>query len=88
MQHDSYGDDVNFCATRTEIHRHPGNRHARAVPDRNGPVFDSRRAPNLISLRSGVSNTGEAGLHSSGQVTLFDGRLRLISSRVQVTSRV
>ncbi|GLQ23722.1 DNA-directed RNA polymerase subunit beta [Algimonas ampicilliniresistens] len=65
VQH-AYGDDVTLPRKNDEIIELAGN-VTRGVPI-GTPVFDGAREPDIVTMLE------KAGLHSSGQVTLFDGR--------------
>ena len=65
LQH-AYGDDVTLPRNNDEIIELAGNLE-RGVPI-GTPVFDGAREPDIVKMLE------KAGLHSSGQVTLFDGR--------------
>jgi len=65
VQH-AYGDDVTLPRKNDEIIELAGN-VTRGVPIAT-PVFDGAREPDIVTMLE------KAGLHSSGQVTLFDGR--------------
>ncbi len=65
LQH-AYGDDVTLPCNNDEIIELAGNLE-RGVPI-GTPVFDGAREPDIVKMLE------KAGLHSSGQVTLFDGR--------------
>lgn len=65
LQH-AYGDDVTLPRKNDELIELAGNLE-RGVPIAT-PVFDGAREPDIVKMLE------KAGLHSSGQVTLFDGR--------------
>ena len=65
LQH-VYGDEISLPKTNEEIIELAGNLE-RGVPIAT-PVFDGAREPDIVKMLE------KAGLHSSGQVTLFDGR--------------
>ena len=62
----AYGDDITLPRTNDEIIELAGNLK-NGVPIAT-PVFDGAREPDIVKMLE------KAGLHSSGQVTLFDGR--------------
>ncbi len=62
----AYGDDITLPRKNEELAELAGNL-TRGVPIAT-PVFDGAREPDIVTMLE------KAGLHSSGQVTLFDGR--------------
>ncbi|GHA81167.1 DNA-directed RNA polymerase subunit beta [Algimonas arctica] len=65
VQH-GYGDDITLPRKNDELIELAGN-VIRGVPIAT-PVFDGAREPDIVTMLE------KAGLHSSGQVTLHDGR--------------
>jgi DNA-directed RNA polymerase subunit beta len=65
VQH-AYGDDITLPRKNDELVELAGN-VIRGVPIAT-PVFDGAREPDIVEMLE------KAGLHSSGQVTLHDGR--------------
>ncbi|MGB6230658.1 MAG: DNA-directed RNA polymerase subunit beta [Litorimonas sp.] len=65
LQH-AYGDDITLPRKNDELVELASNLE-RGVPIAT-PVFDGAREPDIVKMLE------KAGLHSSGQVTLFDGR--------------